>query len=122
PGRPDGYRPEPWPARAGPTGNPGDPRSGSTVRSVICLTRRLGGHERGVLVDLADLRSPAGRAQILEELVVGCGVVLPLGRYVVLVEDRLDRADRLARPAVHALVGVDVEHAVALIDAVDRAL
>jgi len=47
-------------------------------------------------------------------------IVLPLLRHVVLVEDRLDRADRLARPAIHALVRVDVEHPVAFVDAVDR--
>jgi hypothetical protein len=40
---------------------------------------------------------------------------------VVVVEDGLDRADGLAGAAVHALVGVDVEHAVAFVDAVDRA-
>src|SRR5262249_61888606 len=60
--------------------------------------------------------------EILEELVVGRGVVLPLGRHVVLVEDRLDRADRLARPAVDTLVRMDVEHPVTFVDAVDRAL
>ena len=42
-------------------------------------------------------------------------------RQVVLVVDRLDRADRLARAAVDALVGVDVQRAAALVDAVDRA-
>jgi hypothetical protein len=40
---------------------------------------------------------------------------------VVFVEDRLDRADRLAGAAVDAFVGVDVEHPLALVDAVDRA-
>ena len=81
-----------------------------------------GGHEGRVLVDLADLGGAAGRAEVLEELVVRAGVVLPLLRHVVLVEDRLDRADRLTGTAVDALVGVDVEHPVALVDAVDRAL
>ena len=33
----------------------------------------------------------------------------------------IDRADRFARAAVHALVRVDVEHALALVDAVDGA-
>ena len=56
-----------------------------------------------------------------EERGVGGGELLPLGRHVVVVEDGLHRADRLAGAAVHALVGVDVEHAVALVDAVDRA-
>src|ERR1019366_8990692 len=48
-------------------------------------------------------------------------VVLPLIGDVVLVEDGLHRADRLAGAAVHALVRVDIEHALALVDAVDRA-
>src|SRR4029453_14486046 len=37
-------------------------------------------------------------------------------------EDGLHRADGLAGAAVHALLRVDVEHAVALVDAVDRTL
>src|SRR6202042_1563511 len=41
---------------------------------------------------------------------------------VVFVIDRLDRADRLAGAAVDAFVRVDVEHPVALVDTVDRAL
>src|SRR5699024_196192 len=46
----------------------------------------------------------------------------PLVRGVVLVEDRLDGADGFAGAAVHAFVGLDVEHPVALVDAVHRAL
>src|SRR4029079_14745281 len=42
--------------------------------------------------------------------------------HVVLVEDRRHGAHRLARAAVHALVGLDVELAATLLDAVDRAL
>src|SRR5262249_51447215 len=53
---------------------------------------------------------------------VGLVVVLPLVRHIVLVEDGLNRADRLAGAAVHALIRVDVEHPLALVDAVDRAL
>src|SRR6185437_14156120 len=61
-------------------------------------------------------------ADSLKELDVDPVEALPLGRHVSLEGDRLDRADRLARAAVHALVRVDVEHPVALVDAVDRAL
>src|SRR5665648_1160165 len=54
------------------------------------------------------------------------GVVREVGHewgwQVVLVEDGLHRTDRLARSAVHALVGVDVQGAGAFVDAVDRAL
>jgi hypothetical protein len=38
------------------------------------------------------------------------GVFPPFSRHVVLVEDRRHRTDRLAGPAVHALVRVDIEH------------
>jgi hypothetical protein len=75
-----------------------------------------------VLLYLADLRRAAGRAQVLEELDVGLVVVLPLLRQVVLVENRLDGSHGLARAAVNALVGVDVKHALALVDAIDGAL
>jgi len=44
-----------------------------------------------------------------------------LVRHVVFVEDRLNRAYRLAGAAVDALVGVDVEHPAAFVDAVDWA-
>src|SRR4051794_11870506 len=45
---------------------------------------------------------------------------LPLRRRVVFGEDGGDGADRHARVAVHAFVGLDVEHPRALVDAVDR--
>src|SRR5205085_10453215 len=48
--------------------------------------------------------------------------LLPSIRHVVFVEDRLDGTNGLARSAVHALVGVDVEHPRSLVDAVHRAL
>src|SRR5262249_47877506 len=64
----------------------------------------------------------AGRAQVREELDVDPIEVLQLIWHVVLVEDRLYRADRLACPAVHALIRVDVHHPRTLIDAVHRAL
>src|SRR5215207_10234511 len=84
------------------------------------------GDEFGVAQHSADVGCPARGAERLlalgEEGRVGGGEVLPLGRDVVLVEDGLHRADGLAGAAVHAFVGVDVEHAVALVDAVDRTL
>src|SRR5207247_33476 len=58
---------------------------------------------------------------VLEELLVQLDEVLPLLRSFVLGEDRLHRAHRLAGAAVDALVGVDVEHRLTLVDAVDRA-
>ena len=51
------------------------------------------------------------------------GVVLrPLLGEVVFVIDRLNRADGFARSAIHALIGVDVEHPVTLVNAVHGAL
>ena len=64
--------------------------------------------------------STAGQRIGKEPGVVGQERPLVRGQ-VVLVIDRLDRAHRLARPAVDALVGMDVERAGALVDAVDRA-
>src|SRR5207253_1175477 len=46
---------------------------------------------------------------------------LPLVGQRVLRENRLDRALRLARAAVDALLRVDHEHTAGLVDAVDRA-
>src|SRR5699024_8669207 len=63
-----------------------------------------------------------GGAEVVEELDVGLVVLGPLVGGVVLVVDRLDGADGLAGAAVHALVGLDVEHPVALVDAVHGAL
>src|SRR3954451_15540423 len=51
--------------------------------------RRECSDDRVVLVDLADLGRPTGRAEVVEELDVGLVVVLPLLGRVVLVEDRL---------------------------------
>src|SRR6202034_4582036 len=63
--------------------------------------RAAGGAERLV---------PAGQRLGEEPGVVGQERVLVAGQ-VILVIDRLDRAHRFARPAVHALVGMDVERA-----------
>src|SRR5690606_39056045 len=89
--------------------------------SLLPVLRREGGDQRMVPLDQPQLRGTAGGTEVVEELDVGPVVVLPLGRGVVLVEDRLDGADRLARPAVHAFVGVDVEGTLPLVDAVDGA-
>src|SRR5215471_8853351 len=58
---------------------------------------------------------------VLEELLVDLGVLLPLGRQLIVDEDRLDGAHRLARAAVDALIRMDVEHRLALVDAVHGA-
>src|SRR5699024_5744514 len=90
----------------------------SASRGSVLVLRGQGGDERVIGPRVAHLRGTAGRAQVVEEVHVGVVVLRPLLRHVVLVVDRLDRADRLAGPAVHALIGVDVEHPLALVDAV----
>jgi hypothetical protein len=74
-----------------------------------------------VLTGLADLGGAARGAEVFEEVHVDLVVLLPLVRDVVFVVDRFDRADRLASAAVHALIGVDIQHALALVDAVNGA-
>src|SRR4029453_15378765 len=54
---------------------------------------------------------------VLEELLVQLGEVLPVRGHFVFREDRLPRADRLAGAPVGALIRVDVEHVLALVDA-----
>src|SRR6185437_16468719 len=105
-------------ARVRPRGIQAAVRRGSLVLGL----RRESRHERVVLTDLADLGGAARRAKVLEEVGVDLLVVLPLLGCAVLVADGLNRADRLASSAVHALVRVDVEHALALVDAVHRSL
>jgi hypothetical protein len=72
--------------------------------------------------DCADLRGSTGRSDFTEELDVRAVVVTPLFRKIVFVIDRFDGTHRLARSAVNTLVGVDVEHPVALVDTVNGTL
>src|SRR6266478_7193135 len=62
-----------------------------------------------------------GPGIVREEFLVQGREALPLVRDFVLGEDRLHRADRLARPAVDAFVGMDEEHRLSLVNAIDRA-
>src|SRR4029453_5202638 len=108
----------PTPRRTSPpttTAAPGTP--GAAARLGALLGGCVVGHVLGVADLWADLGRAAGRAERVvalgEEGGVGGGEVLPLRGHVVLVEDGLHRADGLAGAAVHAFVGVDVEHAVA---------
>ena len=68
------------------------------------LVHELVDHGRALLVRVVDLHER-----------------LPLVRERVLREDRLDRALRLARAAIDALLGVDHEDPAELVDAVDGA-
>src|SRR5690606_12124100 len=67
-----------------------------------------------------DLPGASGRADGGEELCVDLDERAAFVRYVLLVEDRDHRAGRFAASAFDTLVGVDVHHPVALVDAVHR--
>src|SRR2546427_12383782 len=69
-------------------------------------------------------RRPAWSPAACDSLLLEVDAVLldeggPLLRHAVVREDRLDRARRLAGLAVDALVGVDVELILPLVDAID---
>jgi hypothetical protein len=70
----------------------------------------------------ADLGSASRGSNLGEKVNVGLVVLAPLTRKIVFVVDGLNGANRLTCTAVHTLIRVDVEHAVALVYTVDRAL
>jgi hypothetical protein len=72
--------------------------------------------------DGANFGSPSWGSNLGEEVNVGFVVLTPLTRKIVFVVDGLYGANWLTCSAVHALIRVDVKHAVTLIDAVDWAL
>src|ERR1035441_9434676 len=113
------------PARGGPP-----PGVLPTVTAARLPARGERGDQGRVAAHGAQLRGTGGGAARLiaagqrlgEEPRVLPGVALPLVREIVFVVDRLHRAHRLARPAVHALIRVDVKHPLTLVDAIHRAL
>src|SRR4051812_15198769 len=106
---------------------PHNPLRVASARGLTRLRRRKPARR---LLERRVLDVVLGRV-LLRELVhdveaVAVGVVdlherLPLLRQRVLGEDRLDRAFRLAGTAVDALLGIDHEDPVGLVDAVDGA-
>ena len=81
-----------------------------------------GGHEGVVVGDQAEIGGSSWGSQVIEELGVCSVEVAPLFRKIFFEEDRLDRTDRLARAAIDAFVGVDVERAATFVDAIYGAL
>ena len=69
-----------------------------------------------------DFARTTWRSQFDKELGVDLGIIFPLSRDIILIIDRLDWTDGFAGTAIHALIGLYVEHASALIDAIHRAL
>jgi len=68
-----------------------------------------------------DFASASWRTEFDKELPCHCAEFFPLRWNIIFVIDRLNGADRLTSAAINALVRLDVEHAIAFIDAIDRA-
>lgn len=83
---------------------------------------RQSSNYRMVLVDDSNFCGTSRGAEIIEELYVCPIVVRPLFRKVVFIVDGFHRANRLAGATVDTLIRVDIEHPIALINAVNRAL
>lgn len=64
----------------------------------------------------------AWRAEFIEELGINFLKFTPLGWDIVFVINRFDWADRFAGATIHTLIRLNVEHPIALIDAIDWAL
>jgi hypothetical protein len=75
-----------------------------------------------VVVDDADLGGSTRRPHLFEELDIGRVVLSPLRRNVIFVVNRFHWAHWFTGATVNTLIGVDVEHPIAFIDAIDRAL
>jgi hypothetical protein len=72
--------------------------------------------------DWPNFGSSSWRSNLREEVNIGLVVLTPFARKIVFVVNSLYWANRLASSAVHALIRVDVKHAVALVNAVNWAL
>ena len=81
--------------------------------------RRQGSNNWVIACYWTDLGSTTRRTNLIEEVDVDLVVVAPLPWKVILVVDGFDWTDWLASTAIHTLVRVNVEHTVALIDAVN---
>src|SRR5512143_3924784 len=101
--------PDTWRRWSSPSGSPG--RCGNSSEDCRC---------RPGLLCAALRRWLARRVGALKHVAVLGDVGLPLRRDVFFGEDRRHRTLRLARPAVDALVGMDVELVLCLVDAVPR--
>ena len=62
------------------------------------------------------------RTNLYEELAIHRTIFFPLRRNIIFVINGLDWANRFASAAIHTLIGLDVKHATAFVNTVDRAL
>src|SRR5205823_11475833 len=91
-------------------------------RSAFLATRAQ--ERRLLLGDIAKPRSDSANSRVLQNgyaLGVERNEMLPLRRHLGSREDCGDGALRDARPAINALVRVDIEHLLILIEAIGRA-
>jgi hypothetical protein len=89
-------------------------------RTLLAL-RRKGCYERVVTGNWSHLCSTSWGSHLGEEVNIDLVIVRPLPREVILVVDCLDRAHGFTCSTIHTLVWVDIEHAIAFVDAVDGA-
>jgi hypothetical protein len=89
---------------------------------VVVFLWRHGGEQRCVELLRTQLRGSTRGTQFSEELGVRGRVVLPFLRNIIFIEDGFYRAHWFAGSAIHTLVRLDIEHAIALVDAIDGAL
>jgi len=75
-----------------------------------------------VVICKTDLCSSTWRAKFYEKLGINFWILFPFAWNVILIIDRLYWTDRLAGTAIDALIRLDVEHAVAFINAIHWAL
>jgi hypothetical protein len=75
-----------------------------------------------ILTGCSYFAGAAWGAKFIEELRVNFFKFIPLGWDVILVIDCFDWADWFAGATINALIRLDVEHPIALVDAIDWAL
>src|SRR6266699_1916598 len=123
-------RVNPWFPRVPPPSHCAASRSGVSHTNKARMRRQLFAKAYRTLFDWFVLHVVLGGVLVrqlvddveaLAERVVDLDEGVPLLGQRVLREDRLDRAFRFACTAVDALLGVDHEDALGLVDAVDRA-
>jgi hypothetical protein len=74
-----------------------------------------------ISIGLADFASAARRTDLNKELSIYFAKLLPLRRDIIFVVDSFNWANRFASATVNALIRLDIKHARAFVDAINRA-
>jgi hypothetical protein len=74
-----------------------------------------------ISIGLADFASAARRTNLNKELSIYFAKLLPLRRDIIFVVDSFNWANRFASATVNALIRLDIKHARAFVDAINRA-